>query len=600
MDFLDWFVTFRNPFSKANGQVYWEPTFLTNELEFYTLAVLTFVHAKRHGGRYLWLWFAILCHGLTVELVSYWVEPIDNFWHAQATFMFFGRREPLQIILVYPSYLYICAVATQRLRFPELCEGPTLALMVILLDIPYDVMGIKLLWWTWHDTDSNIRDRHYWVPWTSYYFHMTFACAFTLIYNAMRRRMTGMSGTYSQDEIERMPYSRKLKANNFRGEFIAMGTAGLFAMPFGICQFVPGYHWGRDFFNIHAEFTTLVLAAIYLSVAIYGFLHRRPTDVREVGERERGRDDKRSGRGRWYYDEAYLAMLIHFGHYMILILVANPQTYQVLGLHQPMGSAPGSTDGYACDQTRNISYPYPFTPSAWPPFLQTDLLPEISVWKRPYLCENELLLDEGVFGFECAKAKEQPWVPGNQWFWICGTDFTNKGTGTSWWEYLFLIWGSCLLGINAFTMFFCYPRTIFNLGEFPKYYKTDQPSEVIVSVEDSRTNEYGEKEFKVRVASKPTMLDHLFDLNGQKSGKSSQNTRVKWETKRNLEQDGVGAEYGERGGLYGQMFDTYYSSTRERLRIFESREHSLLRLSLRNRKTDAGFTYKNGIRTSSL
>ena len=46
------------------------------------------------------------------------------------------------------------------------------ALLVVLMDIPYDIMGIKMLWWTWHDTDANIYDRNYYVPWTSYYFQI--------------------------------------------------------------------------------------------------------------------------------------------------------------------------------------------------------------------------------------------------------------------------------------------------------------------------------------------------------------------------------------------------------------------------------------------
>lgn len=61
------------------------------------------------------MWFAILWHGFTVELVSYWIEAIDNFWHAQSTFVFFGRREPMQIVLVYPSYLFIAAIVTERM-----------------------------------------------------------------------------------------------------------------------------------------------------------------------------------------------------------------------------------------------------------------------------------------------------------------------------------------------------------------------------------------------------------------------------------------------------------------------------------------------------
>lgn len=147
--FWDWFVHVRNPFNEENGHFHWEPTFFSNELEFYLLAILTFTHAYRHGSRYLWLWFAILWHGYTVELVSYWFETIDNFWHAQSTLMFFGRREPFQIVLVYPSYLYCAAIVVERMNVSELTQACTMALMVVILDFPYDIMGIKNLWWTW-------------------------------------------------------------------------------------------------------------------------------------------------------------------------------------------------------------------------------------------------------------------------------------------------------------------------------------------------------------------------------------------------------------------------------------------------------------------
>lgn len=275
--FLDWLITVRNPLGKSghfargvHGDGPWEPTFFTNEWEFYILALLTFMHAWRHGARYLWLWFAILAHGLTIELVSYWVEPIDNFWHGQSTFMLFGQREPVHIVLVYPSYIYIAAIAVQRAGLSELCEACALGLLVIVLDVPYDVMGIKLLWWTWHDTDANIRDRHYWVPWTSYYFHMTFACSFSLIYNKARRYFTGVSGLFGKRDVQQMPYSRQVQLRNYKGEFKALLCAGLFSMPAGILQFVPGYHWGADVFHIHAQFTTECLAFIYGCCTLYG------------------------------------------------------------------------------------------------------------------------------------------------------------------------------------------------------------------------------------------------------------------------------------------------------------------------------------------
>jgi len=55
------------------------------------------------------------------------------------------------------------------------------------MDLPYDVMGIKMLWWTWHDTDANIFDRHYGVPWTSYYFHSSFIAAMMFIFFGSRK-----------------------------------------------------------------------------------------------------------------------------------------------------------------------------------------------------------------------------------------------------------------------------------------------------------------------------------------------------------------------------------------------------------------------------
>ena len=59
-------------------------------------------------------------------------------------------------------------------------------LLAVLLDIPFDIMGIKLLWWTWHDTDPNIFDRSYWVPWTSYYFHASFSAALCFVFHGSR------------------------------------------------------------------------------------------------------------------------------------------------------------------------------------------------------------------------------------------------------------------------------------------------------------------------------------------------------------------------------------------------------------------------------
>jgi hypothetical protein len=70
---LEWFLKFRNPFGEY-GALQWEPTFVSNELEFYVLAILTFMHAYRHGARYMWLWWT------TGKLNNICIGKVDQYW----------------------------------------------------------------------------------------------------------------------------------------------------------------------------------------------------------------------------------------------------------------------------------------------------------------------------------------------------------------------------------------------------------------------------------------------------------------------------------------------------------------------------------------
>lgn len=168
----------------------------------------------KKGGRFLQLWIGIILHGLVVETVSYNLPDVDNFWHAQAPIMFLGRRLPLYVILLcmlkssrmqddnfdeskcikVPSiyvfadavFIYTSAIAVDKLNLPRWSEPFAVGLTVVLIDYPYDVIGIRFLYWTWHDTDPNIFDRHYHVPWNSFYFHATFAASFIFWFHFTR------------------------------------------------------------------------------------------------------------------------------------------------------------------------------------------------------------------------------------------------------------------------------------------------------------------------------------------------------------------------------------------------------------------------------
>lgn len=47
--------------------------------------------------------------------------------------------------------------------------------------------GAKLLWWTMNDSDPNISDKTYFVPWTSYYFHVALGCSFVWALHLSRK-----------------------------------------------------------------------------------------------------------------------------------------------------------------------------------------------------------------------------------------------------------------------------------------------------------------------------------------------------------------------------------------------------------------------------
>jgi hypothetical protein len=294
---FSWLMTFRNPSEIWQT----EHTFLFCEMELYILAILTYLHARRHGGRYYWLWWTTILHGLMTELVSYWYEDVDNFWHAQSTFMWFGLREPLHIIFLYPGYIYPVCVAVSKLNIQEWARPFASGLGEVLIDIPYDIMGIKLLWWTWHDTDTNIIDRTYMVPWTSYFFHTCFGFTFVFLQQHLHRYVTGLSGYFSDDEIDVMPYSQKILAQNWKGELTVAVLTGAFTFPVAvITQFTPLYHIPHDILGVHTEVCYWMLAFAYCTAVLWGVMRATPTHAVGEGQKEVLRGRKKRGQGRWW------------------------------------------------------------------------------------------------------------------------------------------------------------------------------------------------------------------------------------------------------------------------------------------------------------
>lgn len=132
----------------------------------------------------------------------------------------------------------------------------TVGLNVLLIDLPYDIMGIKFIHWTWHDTDPNVGDRTYWVPWTSYYFHMVFSASFTFWFF---KKEVNLDQMYS-----------------FKTEMIISLKAIFLSTPSGILCFSILYHPLHDLCNVPTQNVVLFLISFYIMLA---FLNHKPRNT---------------------------------------------------------------------------------------------------------------------------------------------------------------------------------------------------------------------------------------------------------------------------------------------------------------------------------
>lgn len=105
----------------------------------------------------------------------------------------------MYVLFPDPCFIYNSSIGVAKMRLPRWAEPFAVGLGSVLVDIPYDIVSVNFLHWTWHDTDPNIGDRHYWVPWNSYYFHASFAASFTFWFHFTRRYICRTKGKWESD-----------------------------------------------------------------------------------------------------------------------------------------------------------------------------------------------------------------------------------------------------------------------------------------------------------------------------------------------------------------------------------------------------------------
>ena len=150
---------------------------MLGEIFFICAALTCLWHAKQNGRGHLLAWVGAIIAGTSNDLIFMTLPLVDNFWQAEAMIMLTPRL-PLYIPCVYVSFMYLPTVAVWRLKLSPLARAALTGIAAILLYAPYDIIGAKYLWWTWHDTDVPIAVRLLGVPVGSTVWVITFTATF--------------------------------------------------------------------------------------------------------------------------------------------------------------------------------------------------------------------------------------------------------------------------------------------------------------------------------------------------------------------------------------------------------------------------------------
>jgi len=151
-------------------------TFVGLELVFaacFALTVRDVIARWKSGERYaLFQWLVILTYGVAMELVAFNAYP--DYEHGRFTVQLYGGKLPLYVTFVYVVFHYTGLKLAERRGHGPVVEAVVAGLAIALLDVPFDVVGVRAAWWTWHPSSHDVAQRWLGVPLTSYAWYLIF------------------------------------------------------------------------------------------------------------------------------------------------------------------------------------------------------------------------------------------------------------------------------------------------------------------------------------------------------------------------------------------------------------------------------------------
>lgn len=268
-------------------------------------------------------------------------------------------------------FYYNAVIAVSKLKLKCAATGHiAVGLLGVLMDLPYDIASVRFLHWTWHDTDPNIFDRSYFVPWTSYFFHFTFACSMSMIFHKSR-------GLFDKRKLDRWQ----------RGSIIAELTSVLLvsvlSMPTGALMFTICYHVLHDFLLIHTETVLMPIFAVLILILW----------IKDRNSNRGSSPSSANVKSTLTEKLLYAFLVVHYSVFILITVVFSPETHFATSFHETL-------DVGDCKKVKKV---------------QTLLK---NLQKREFLCVTDY--DEKYFDFKCLK--EVP-ASGSSWYTVCGVPF---------------------------------------------------------------------------------------------------------------------------------------------------------------------------------
>jgi|GEM_PF-2355133 len=184
---MDDLIRFSNPFGRPLHFLLLELLVLISTAVVFTHAVLRY---RAGDKRHLFQWIAITSYGLQMELLAF--NFLENYEHSQFTVQLYGGQLPLYVTGLYGNFLYAGIKLVERLRLHPVAEAFLAGFAICLIDVPFDLAGMAVRWWTWLDVDPNLAFRWLGVPVTSYYWYLIFgavACGLCrLLWRVLEKR----------------------------------------------------------------------------------------------------------------------------------------------------------------------------------------------------------------------------------------------------------------------------------------------------------------------------------------------------------------------------------------------------------------------------